>query len=645
MNSFRKSIDDLVQGHIFVVSLVSLLLTGCCHQTPEVLTNPVTNITTTSAMSGGKVTDDHDCDIVARGVCWNTIPKPTLNDCLNKTEDGKGMGSFTSSITGLTEGNTYYVVAYATNKKRKTGYGQVQELKTSICPSATTTQASNPGLNSATLNGTVNANGENTTVTFEYGISTNYGSSITADQSPVTGSTTTNVSADITGLSSNTTYHFRIKAESSICTKTGEDQVFSTSQCPDAVTSQLSSSDVGLNTATLKGVVNARGLSTTVSFEYGTTTSYGYTVTASQSPATGNSDTYVTAAVTGLTPNTTYHFRVKAENALCTETGSDQIFHTLCNSPSATTVAATDPGSSTFTLNGSVNANNTSTTVTFEYGTTTGYGSTITASQSPITGSSSTPVSAGVTGLIPNNVYHFRVKAINCGGTVYGSDLTFTTDPVTVSDINNNVYNVVRIGSQVWMAENLKTNRLRTGLGLSNVTDNTDWINLTSSGYCWYDNDASTYKDTYGALYNWYTVATGYLCPTGWHVPTDGEWTTLENYLITNGFNYDGTTEGNKYAKALASTTLWQFSSNEGAVGNTDYPAKRNATGFTGVPGGYRDYLTGTFYIIGISGFMWSSTEYDATTAWYRAMRYSFNYVTGHYYNKNYGFSVRCVKD
>ncbi|MCJ7449781.1 MAG: fibrobacter succinogenes major paralogous domain-containing protein [Bacteroidales bacterium] len=213
-----------------------------------------------------------------------------------------------------------------------------------------------------------------------------------------------------------------------------------------------------------------------------------------------------------------------------------------------------------------------------------------------------------------------------------------------VKDIEGNMYKTIKIGVQVWMAENLKTIKYNNGTAIPLVTDNTAWSNLTTPGYCWNNNDQTGYGNTYGALYNWYTVATGNLCPTGWHVPTDAEWTIMENYLIANGYNYDGTTTGNKIAKALASTTLWTLSATSGAVGNTDYPYKRNVTGFTALPGGYR-FSDGTFYPIGIYGYWWSAMENDATYAWRRFMYYNYSYMTRLSYPKKSGFSVRCLRD
>jgi hypothetical protein len=184
---------------------------------------------------------------------------------------------------------------------------------------------------------------------------------------------------------------------------------------------------VGANDATLNGTVNANHASTVVTFEYGLTTAYGSTVTADQSPVAGNADTPVSAAITGLLPNTTYHYRVIGQNMAGTTDGGDMTFTTGKVAPTATTGPATDISAYTATLNGTVNAFNDDTTVTFEYGLDTSYGSTVTADQSPVTGLTDTPVSAAVTGLTANVTYHFRVVAANSVGTIYGADMTFTT--------------------------------------------------------------------------------------------------------------------------------------------------------------------------------------------------------------------------
>jgi uncharacterized protein (TIGR02145 family) len=215
-----------------------------------------------------------------------------------------------------------------------------------------------------------------------------------------------------------------------------------------------------------------------------------------------------------------------------------------------------------------------------------------------------------------------------------------------VKDADGNIYSTVRIGSQVWMGGNLKTTKYRNGDLIGTTTPATLNISVEASPkYQWaYDGNESNVA-TYGRLYTWYAVTDSRnVCPLGWHLPSDAEWTTLENFLIANGFNYDGTTTGNKYAKALASTILWASDVVTGTVGHTDYLGKRNATGFTALPGGYRNYI-GAFIIIGNSGLWWSATENDAMGAWVRILSYHDSSVTRGASNKKYGFSVRCVRD
>jgi uncharacterized repeat protein len=136
---------------------------------------------------------------------------------------------------------------------------------------------------------------------------------------------------------------------------------------------------------------------------------------------------------------------------------------------------------------------------------TAGYGQTVTATPSTVTVNTSTNVNASITGLSAGEIYHYRLVATNSLGTTNGNDMTFTTATVFINDVESNTYNVIAVGAQVWMAENLKTTKYSDGTAIPNITDNTAWSFLATPFYCWYNNDA-TNKNTYGALYNWYTV-------------------------------------------------------------------------------------------------------------------------------------------
>jgi uncharacterized protein (TIGR02145 family) len=283
--------------------------------------------------------------------------------------------------------------------------------------------------------------------------------------------------------------------------------------------------------------------------------------------------------------------------------------------------------------------------------------------ENPTIADSNTSISSGtiifaasLLKLTSGTTYHVRAFATNSAGTGYGNDLSFTTNkktggPTTATDADGNTYNTVNIGSQVWMKENLKTTKYSDGTPITQITDSVAWKNSTTGAYAWYKNTDTVFGSHYGAQYNWYAVNTGKLCPAGWHVPSEDEWATLENYLISNGYNYDGTTNGdresnNKIAKSLADINGWEFTVLEGRVGNTDYPAKRNAAGFTAIPTGYRDFY-GSFKWRSYDEVWWSSSEIvpGATTVYIRQINFNYSNVLRAHYEKYYGLSVRCVKD
>jgi uncharacterized protein (TIGR02145 family) len=194
-----------------------------------------------------------------------------------------------------------------------------------------------------------------------------------------------------------------------------------------------------------------------------------------------------------------------------------------------------------------------------------------------------------------------------------------------VNDIDGNTYQSVIIGTQEWMVENLRTSKYSDSTAIPNVTGDTEWGGLTTGAWCHYDNDSSQYEAMYGKLYNWYAVETGKLCPTGWHVPTDAEWYVLTNYVASDGHNGE---EG----KALKSTSGW----NDGGSGTDVY-------GWNGLPSG--SWTEDGFSSIGYYDNWWSSSQHDSVDAWIRYIS-AYSDLAGRIaYNKNYGFSVRCLRD
>lgn len=254
--------------------------------------------------------------------------------------------------------------------------------------------------------------------------------------------------------------------------------------------------------------------------------------------------------------------------------------------------------------------------------------------------------------LTPGTTYYVRAFAENMIGVGYGNVVEFSTSGSmvgniqfnpdliygSVTDNSGNTYKTIKAGSQTWMAENLKTSEYNDGTDIPHVSDQTEWVNLTTPGYCWYLNDESKYKDTFGALYNWYTVKTGKLCPSGWHVPDNEEWESLSLYLG------ETSVAGNQLRET--GITHWVTTNME----------ITNSSGFTALPGGsrngfiYEPYPDLDYFInLGYAADFWSSGEQESLygglilgISWY----IYFDNAFGNYgHEKSAGLSVRCIQD
>jgi uncharacterized protein (TIGR02145 family) len=238
-----------------------------------------------------------------------------------------------------------------------------------------------------------------------------------------------------------------------------------------------------------------------------------------------------------------------------------------------------------------------------------------------LVGSTSADITTFIdTGLTQNTTYIYRVYSNNAGGNSlnYSNEITLLTLTVSVTDIDGNTYPVVYIGNQIWTKTNLNVSKYRNGDIIPQVTDATQWSNLTTGAWCYYANTNAN-GTTYGKLYNWYAVNDPRgLAPNGYHIPTYNELTTLNTFI-----------GGLSGAMKETGTTHWQ-SPNLGAT---------NTTGFTGLPGGYRDFIGG-FGFINIQGLWWTSpgTPYALNSS-------NNGSLLGYTANQKVGCSVRCVKD
>jgi len=251
-----------------------------------------------------------------------------------------------------------------------------------------------------------------------------------------------------------------------------------------------------------------------------------------------------------------------------------------------------------------------------------------------------------LTGLTASTLYYVRAFATNSVGTAYGNQVSFRTlaggppqpcpGTPTVTDVDNNTYNTVQIGTQCWMKSNLKVSKYRNGNSIPTGLGNSAWENTTSGAYAIYDNDPVN-DGLYGKLYNHYAVTDSRgLCPTGWHVPSDGEWQVLTKYLDpsadTNSTIVTAslTAGGPLKSTATQPTTGGWNSPNTGAT---------NSSGFTALPGGLRNYKGG-FTTMANGGYWWSGSN-----AWASALAFDRSYFFGDHFHGRHGISVRCCRD
>ncbi len=413
MRRYRSSVLLAV-----VLVVAALAVQGAAAANPVAITGTVSAVGGTSATLNGTVNPSG-----AATDWWFEVGTTTAYGSKTATTaagSGTANVSVSKGLSGLFAATTYHYRLVAKNASG-TVNGADGLFTTAAPPVAVTSGASGVGPTAATLGGTVNPNGQATDWYVEYGTSTSYGTK-TATTSAGSGTTSKSVSIAVGSLTPGKTYHFRLVAKSSAGTTEGSDRTFVTAEPPVAVTSAASS--IGTTSVKLNGSVDPNGRSTTYTFEFGTTTTYG-TKTSVSSAGSGSNSTNVSKSVTGLTAGTAYHFRLVATSDAGTVSGADRTFTTQ-SPPTVATGAASSVGPTSATLGGSLNPNGRSTSWYFEYGTSTKYGSR-TSSRNVGSGTATQAVVAGIANLQPGVTYHFRLVATSSLGTARGADATFIT--------------------------------------------------------------------------------------------------------------------------------------------------------------------------------------------------------------------------
>lgn len=358
-------------------------------------------------------------------------------------------------------------------------------------------------------------------------------------------------------------------------------------------------------------------------------TSVDPTIKNNKTSDTSNTGIF-TSHIIGLTPKTLYYVKAYATNSEGTAYGDQTTFTTDEVALPSLTTSGVKSVTLTSAVGGGDVSNDGGITVTARGVCWNTSGNPTIAESYTSDGDGKGIFSSTLTDLTLNSTYYVRAYATNSLGTAYGDQLSFTQmEPVL--DHDGNAYSVVGIGNQVWLGENLKTTTLNDGTAIQYVGSGGEWAVVSTPAYCWYNNTELTYKQTYGALYNWYAVNTGILCPTGWHVPGTAEFTVLVAFLGGDQI------AGGKLKEA--GTSHWA-APNLGAT---------NGSGFTALPGGGRYTLnsqSGTFSDLGFSGYFWSATTTTGSSAAFSLdLGYNQNLITKSEYSKNDGGAVRCIKD
>jgi uncharacterized protein (TIGR02145 family) len=638
---FNSSISQLTEGTVYYVRAYATNNKGTAYgnqvtfstaaaQTATIITKDVTAISYNTATSGGDIPNDGGSPVTAKGVCWSTSENPTISN--SHTTDGSGSESYSSNMTDLVEGTTYYVRAYAMNNKG-TAYGNQISFTTTTAklPVLTTRTIAEISFTSARSGGDITEDG---------------GAPITAKgicwnthEDPTINNSLTNDGAGnegfnslMPGLAAGTTYYVRAYATNRIGTAYGNQQTFTTSAAilPGVTTAAVS--EISYNTAKSGGEVLTDGGSPVTSKGICWSTSDNPVVSDNHTTNGTGTGAFI-SNMTGLTNGTTYHVRAYATNSVGTAYGDEVTFSTVSIGMAQLSTTALSGITETTAVSGGNITNNAGSAVSARGVCWSTSPNPTTADFNTHNGSGSGAFTSNLTGLTGGTVYHVRAYATNGAGTSYGEDLTFIT-PIT--DVEGHVYKTVLIGSQVWMAENLRATRFNDNTPIMEVVDTTTWkaqITTHTPAYCWYNNNISN-GATYGALYNWFVAGTGNVCPQNWHVGSEQDFQTLELYLglpadSINAWGWRGT----GVSPHLKSSS-WDGD---------------NTSGFDALPAGYRAWVNAKFSGLGELTYFWTSSDdainHKPQLGWYRRLDRSISWIYKAPTEKAGGKSIRCIKN
>jgi uncharacterized protein (TIGR02145 family) len=650
----------------------------------RITTTAVTEITSNAATTGGNITNDGGNLVTQRGVCWSTSPNPTTID--NITNNGNGLGSFTSNLSGLLSSTTYYLRAYAINSVGIFYGNEVVVTTPNIgSPSPHSCGAENvhnPNLNYGTMTdqdgnvyktiviGDQEWMAENLKVShYRNGdlipnISDNeeWASGITSGFTTGASCWYNNDSASYDCPYGKLYNYFAVADSRNLCpsgwhvptdAEWNELLIYLDSTYGPIETSGF---QAGIGGGVMQSIgtyywqypnqlsTNSSGFSglpsgVRIGDFYGGLGTNGHWWSSTLIDVENAWYTYLTNYNSvGSGP---YRYRSgysvrclkDAENSIdCgSATNSGTLIQGLAANGLTISVPYIGGNGGNYEAQIITSTGVTGLTANLIAGNfATGAGSlTYTITGTPATsGAASFALSiSGQTCTLNITVYSIGQSGItshSCGAENMHNPAKVYSN---MTDQDGNNYKTILIGNQEWMAENLKAIHYRNGDLIPNVTDNAAWGSLSSGAWCHFNNDPQ-FECPYGKLYNWYTVVDSRnVCPAGWHIPSDSEWTTLTDYLggvaISSG-------------KMKTAGTQYWLSPNTNAT---------NESGFSGLSGGIRNSFSGGYSDVGSYGFWWSSSESSATFALSRYLNYYFGITVGSSYDKSFGFSVRCLKD